>query len=239
VLPAVLILIAGSQRVVAQRFVCYTPQPGDTPANIALRVTGDAQNGRKPRLPTADSKASKLTSKADYDLILSGRRVCIAEEMVRSAQPVQIFSLQNLSTIESKFVWWVVPLLVTGLLAWTATGMYVDERASILDAMRRFGGKFIREFEAPLSQRGSPDCPIGSRFRFMPHRKRLEILLAPTNGCRYPNLSDHRKNLEYDVERVLELLADQQFVIGRVSTEGRWVVIPFQFKGILREEGTK
>ena len=47
------------------------------------------------------------------------------------------------------------------------------------------------------------------------HASRLDILLAPGAGRRYPNLSDHRSNVEYDVQRVLTLLKDEPFVAGR------------------------
>ena len=69
-----------------------------------------------------------------------------------------------------------------------------------------------------------------SRLRLSPARARLKILLAPGQGRRYPNLSDHRKNVEYDVVRVLGLLADDSFVRDSLYTQAEWVVVPFRFK---------
>jgi len=45
-------------------------------------------------------------------------------------------------------------------------------------------------------------------------------------GYTYPNLVDHRRNVEYDVDRVLHLLRHEPFIGGAPYAEGRWVVIP-------------
>jgi hypothetical protein len=44
--------------------------------------------------------------------------------------------------------------------------------------------------------------PVRSRLRCGARLGRFDILLAPGEGRRYPNLSDHKKNVEYDVARV-------------------------------------
>jgi len=41
-------------------------------------------------------------------------------------------------------------------------------------------------------------------------------------GRRYPNLSDHKKNVEYDVARVMDVLADDAFASGAPYTEAEW-----------------
>jgi hypothetical protein len=41
-------------------------------------------------------------------------------------------------------------------------------------------------------------------------------------------LSDHRKNLLYDIERVLRVVPTQSFVCREPYQQGKWVVIPFQ-----------
>jgi hypothetical protein len=71
---------------------------------------------------------------------------------------------------------------------------------------------------------------IDSRLRFSPHRWRVDVLLAPRAGRLYPNLADHRKNVEYDVWRVLRAMNDPPFVQEPMYTQGRWVVVPFQLK---------
>ena len=134
---------------------------------------------------------------------------------------------------------WVAPLFVTGsvlLLAWVETRRYIDQRRATLDIMKRFGGQFISEFERPLFRRQVAESPIRSRLRCAPARHRFEVLVAPANGRIYPNLVDHRRNVEYDVERVLRLLKnepvsqDRPFVNGPLRSEGPWVVIPFSLR---------
>jgi hypothetical protein len=64
----------------------------------------------------------------------------------------------------------------------------------------------------------------------------LDILVAPSTGRSYPNLADHRNNVEYDVERILAQLGDGQFVNGPLYAEGEWVVIPFRFRHVTQQE---
>ena len=95
--------------------------------------------------------------------------------------------------------------------------------------MTLFGERFIREFERPLLLPGSDARALDSRLRFIPRQRRLDILLAPRNGHTYPNLSDHRVNVEYDVGRVLQRLKDKRFVSERLSVKGRWVIVRCRF----------
>ena len=95
--------------------------------------------------------------------------------------------------------------------------------------MTLFGERFIREFERPLLRPGSDARALESRLRFIPRQRRLDILLAPRNGHTYPNLSDHRTNVEYDVGRVLQRLKDERFVSERLSVQGRWVIVRCRF----------
>ena len=103
--------------------------------------------------------------------------------------------------------------------------------------MRGFGNRFIAEFERPLFRRTASDAAVRSRLRFAPSRHRLEVLLAPADGRTYPNLVDHRKNVEYDVERVERILGAEPFVGGPLYAEGSWVVIPFSFETDRQQEG--
>jgi hypothetical protein len=123
------------------------------------------------------------------------------------------------------------------LAAWqVATRRRIKRRAAI-EAMTRFGQTFIREFERPLRQPRAVSPALRARLRFKPYRGRLEVHLAPGAGRRYPNLSDHRKNVEYDMERVLHLLRHQPFVGGSPQQRGEWVVVPFQVKRRKTQEG--
>ena len=59
-------------------------------------------------------------------------------------------------------------------------------------------------------------------------RRDVANLLA--SGHRYPNLDDHRRNVEYDVDRIAYGLRHHPFVRRPLRVEGQWVVVPFQLK---------
>jgi hypothetical protein len=109
----------------------------------------------------------------------------------------------------------------------------------VLDEMQRFGETFILEFERPLFQPDRRERPIQSRLRASPERRQLEIFLAPNGRFRYPNLSDHKKNVEYDVARVLRMLRGQPFDCRPLYARGQWVVVPFQFRLSPKQAGTE
>lgn len=93
-----------------------------------------------------------------------------------------------------------------------------------------FGRAFLSDFERPLRVDGVADRPVHARIRFVPRQQRLDILLAPGSGRRYPNLADHKRNVEYDVHRIAHHLRNHHFVPSAPRAEGKWVVIPFQFQ---------
>jgi hypothetical protein len=95
--------------------------------------------------------------------------------------------------------------------------------------MQGFGSLFLKDFERPLIVDGIATSPIRARLRCDPGDRRLEILVAPAAGRRYPNLGDHRHNVEYDVERITQRLHHAAFVRRPLRAEGSWVVIPFEF----------
>jgi hypothetical protein len=120
-------------------------------------------------------------------------------------------------------------LALGAALAWRGLDEYLVEREADVEAMKRFGRTFVREFERPLRQSNGSNRPIESQLRASPGSGRLEILLSPGGGHRYPNLSDHRTNVLYDVTRVLKLVHDDRFVCEQLYSRGPWVVVPFQF----------
>lgn len=111
------------------------------------------------------------------------------------------------------------------LLAWLLTESYVAAHQAVPADLRRFGDRFVQAFSRPLMHGRTDEPPIRARLRCADG---LEILIAPNRGRTYPNLADHKRNTEYDVDRVLRLLADQRFVSGRLRAEGPWVVIPIR-----------
>ena len=128
-------------------------------------------------------------------------------------------------------------LLALIAIATHSADHYFRDREQILAAMQRFSQKFVREFERPLVGADVSARPIQSRLRFAPQTARLDILIAPGAGRRYPNLTDHRNNVEYDLRRVLNLLGDEPFVNGRPYMDGRWVVLPFSLKPAITQAG--
>jgi hypothetical protein len=124
---------------------------------------------------------------------------------------------------------WIGATMILALFGWRVLDGYAGRRKHRLLVMSQFADRFVREFERPLIQRPT-EPPLQSRLRLSPARARLKILLAPGQGRRYPNLSDHRKNVEYDVVRVLQSLADDSFVPDSLYSQAGWVVVSFRFK---------
>jgi hypothetical protein len=130
-----------------------------------------------------------------------------------------------------------IGLVVTAAALGNALERYVTYRRSTLAAMERFGASFVREFERPLLQPSPARAPIRSRLRACPWRGRLEIMLAPGYGRRYPNLADHKENLAYDIVRVLQILRDQPFACAPPYARGSWVVVPFHVQARSTQAG--
>ncbi len=123
---------------------------------------------------------------------------------------------------------WLGATVILALVGWMGLDSYVGRRRGMLIVMRHFADRFVREFERPLILQPA-EPPLRTRLRLSPTRAQLEILLAPAPGRRYPNLADHRKNVEYDIVRVLRSVADDSFVPDRVYSRAGWVVVPFRF----------
>jgi hypothetical protein len=144
---------------------------------------------------------------------------------------------EQLGAIDIVFVvWWAAICLTITLLVWSVLDRHIQRTQAVRDRMSSFGEMFIKEFEQPLASFGGAGRPIRSRVRCMPHRRQVDILIAPVSGRHYPNLSDHKKNVEYDVERIEQRLCDESFVSGRLHAKGPWVVIPFKFKPIIQRK---
>jgi len=124
---------------------------------------------------------------------------------------------------------WLGAAVVVPWFGWRILDDYLDRRSRASLVMRRFADRFVHEFERPLIQQDAADRPIRVRVRSSRFGRRFDILLAPGTGRRYPNLSDHKQNVEYDVIRVLQRLADDSFVNGPLRAHAEWVVVPFRF----------
>jgi hypothetical protein len=131
---------------------------------------------------------------------------------------------------------WLCAAVVVPWFGWRIVDDYLARRKTASFVVNYFARRFVDEFERPLV-RCEGEHPVRSRFRFGVRRGRFKILLAPGEGRRYPNLSDHKKNVEYDVARVMGVLADDSFVSGTPFARAGWIVVPFQFTEEPRQSG--
>jgi len=244
------IVLAAATRGAAEPATCYTIQPGDTAAFISLRLTGNIRQRREPWFQIIDPSRSRIVAKSEYGRIRPGWLACIPSsrlslEWKRQRPPTVVDGaaatagrLRTFAQRDPAVAWWALVVPVVMWLAWAAR-QYGNRRQVIVRIMQQFGDRFIREFERPLIQPGCGERAVESRLRVMPRRRRLEILLAPAGRRRYPNLSDHRRNVTYDVERVLQLLRDERFAGDQLRAHGRWVVVACRFTVGSEQEGAK
>jgi hypothetical protein len=245
-LPFVLIVSTAVPSASAQTLACYPIRSGDTAARLARQLTGNADNRHQPWFEIVEPLSETVISKRNYSLIQAGWHVCVATEQIRgfsvpslyrATATAGVLTSRGLapqpSTIDWRILWWPVLLVVTltGALTWVSTSRYLDRRQLLVVYMTAFGRRFVHEFERPLCRTRPAGAASRSRLRLVPRRRRLEILLAPAAGRTYPNLVDHRMNVEYDVDRIVTILADGRFVNAPLYSEGEWVVIPFHMAG--------
>lgn len=242
-----LVCVGVVRHAAAEQTLCYTIQHGDTAALMALRFTGSVEHRHEPWFQIVDPSVPRLIPKAQYRRIQPGWRTCVPETRLtvqwrpRTAVPAGVGgTAATIETVGSDpFI-----LLGTGaalvavlLFAWHATYAHVKRKRATAPLMQSFAARFIAEFERPLWQPGSAERPLQARMRLVLRQRRVDILLAPTGGRSYPNLTDHRRNLVYDVGRVMRLLADSRFTAGDVYASGRWVVVPCRLASEPRQEG--
>ena len=132
---------------------------------------------------------------------------------------------------------WLCAAMVVPWLGWRIVDDYLARRKMASIVVRYFVHRFVDEFERPLVRYDVEERPVRSRLRCGARLRRFDILLAPGEGRRYPNLSDHKKNVEYDVARVMHVLADDSFVSGALYTQAGWIVVPFQFTAGPKQSG--
>jgi hypothetical protein len=222
--------LAGDQAAAAaQSRLCTVIQPGETASLVARRMTGEASRTREPWFQIVDPDTSRVVPKESYDYVRAGWNACVVTSLTRTHAPAQ--------SADSDLPLWILLFASIALMTYGAD-RYFRSRRKFADRMQQFGARFVQEFERPLIRPDS-SAPIQSRFRVMPLAARLDIFITPGAGHRYPNLADHRKNVEYDVKRVLTVLRDQPFVESPPYMHGRWVVLPFQWKPGIAEAGEK
>lgn len=149
----------------------------------------------------------------------------------RPALPVRASVVAELLLVATRgdFVGvWLAMGLVVPWFGWRIVDRHLTRRKTMTLVMRHFAHRFVDEFERPLRY-DARQRAVRSQLRFNLQHDRFDILLTPCAGRRYPNLSDHKKNVEYDLARVMQMLADRSFAYGKPYMRGRWVVVPFRF----------
>jgi hypothetical protein len=248
VVSIAVLLFAAGHAAASPRFICYTVQSGDTASRMALRLTGEVKNLHEAWFQILDPVAARFIPKTDYKHIQPGWQACVQQgDAVYAPRPIDSQAIRAAGMVDGLGWWWLTFLCAGSLLTWIVAQSYADRRKATVRALEYYGTAFLREFERPLRQ-ASARTAVGamrsesrvhstgrtdvlrSQLSILPQRARVDILVAPADGHRYPNLSDHRRNVEYDVQRVMERLGDWRFVCGELVVRGPWVVIPFRFE---------
>ena len=236
----VALVSAASASAAAQPLACASIRPGETAALAAARITGDARNRYAEWFQIVDPATRQVMAKSQYGLVRAGWSACIVDVRPRPASfaGTMAAAASTLDAIDSTYLSWALLVLLIAVAIHGADD-YVTERRAVARLLTTFGETFVREFERPLVRSQPSGRVIDARLRLTPHRSRVDVLLAPRDGRPYPNLADHRKNLEYDVRRVLQLMQDPPFIPQPMRAEGRWVVVPFQLKVNPRQAGDR
>lgn len=221
----------------AQQWVCYTLFPGETAAAAALRIAGDARQEYYESFQILDPSVSKFVAKSRYGRMRGGWLACTWDVSGRPAQLGIARSPAKGVGVHPDPLWYLIVLVLLGSCAVYKFARGWEGRQATVGAMTQFGESVIREFERPLTQSRDPLPVLRSRLRVKPYRKSLDVFLAPAPGRSYPNLRDHRKNVEYDIERVRQVLDDQTFVSDSMRQSGEWVVLSFRAKRHQKQAG--
>jgi hypothetical protein len=153
-----------------------------------------------------------------------------------SLQPGASDIFPNVGSVDLTMLWLGAAMAVSWF-GWRIVDEYLARRKTASIIMRYFVRRFVDEFERPLVRYDVGERPVRACLRWRLRRERFDILLAPGVGRRYPNLSDHRKNVEYDVARVMHVLEDDSFVNGAPYAQSGWIVVPFQFRAGPKQSG--
>jgi hypothetical protein len=144
--------------------------------------------------------------------------------------------LQKLGGVDLAMLW-LCAAMVVPWLGWRTVDDYLARRKTASIAVQYFVNRFVDEFARPLVRYDVSEHPVRARLHYGARLRRFDVLLAPGEGRRYPNLSDHKKNVEYDVARVMHALADDSFVSGAPYTQAGWIVVPFQLTADPKQSG--
>ncbi len=241
------LLVGAPSALARERVTCVTIRTDETVAAVAQRVTGDARNMHAPWFQIVNPTTSRPVPKARYGFVFAGWHACTAAvdapAEVASEPAIQVVSTPAIADTPparpvapptlATVVWAPAAIWSTVVLALAFSCWLVDDhlagRRDRRRVMKLYAERFVEEFERPLTQPHLSHRPIQSRLRLKPGRARFDVCLAPEAGLRYPNLTDHKGNVIYDVARIQQALGEPAFVSSRPFARGRWVVVPFRF----------
>ena len=222
----------------AQQFACWPIARGDTASGLARRLTGAAATAYSDTFQIKDPARRTFVPKSRYSRLSTDWQACVAQKPVKrnlfvpAPAPTPATAPATASAAapppaSSSDIGFAVRfgagvslmLLMISMVSSYAAGRPMPP------ALRRAGEDFVTAFATPLVDPTSAVPPVAARLRFVHRAQRLEIGIAPQGGRRYPNLSDHKKNVEYDVTRVIRILGAHRIVCDRLHADGQWVVV--------------
>ena len=239
----VLLLDVCSRTVEAQQFACWPIVHGDTAFSLALRLTGTSTSLYSDRFQIRDPARRRFVPKSQYQRLSPRWQACVAREIRARAplpqprapeqQPLVAYDLTPIpqqppaSPHDLTLMWQVGAAVSLVLFACAMIVKLVPDRAIPPD-LQHAGEQFVASFARPLIDPASATPPIRARLRFVRRAQHLEICIAPNAGRRYPNLSDHKTNVEYDVDRIAQLMRTHVVVREGLRAEGQWIVVPIR-----------
>jgi len=208
----------------------------------AFRIASKALSVKAPALVEVSESSAPLgpeahATRASLALPAALPTTEALDEAAGRAPPIASRVVRAIGRADLIVVWLSAALVVPWFFGWRFLDEYLGRRKTESIVMRYFADRFVLEFERPLVRYATDEHPLKSRVRSRLRPGRFDILLAPGEGRRYPNLSDHKKNVEYDVARVVRVLGDESFVSGSLYVRAGWVVVPFRFKAGPKQAG--
>jgi hypothetical protein len=258
----VLLLLCGAApSAEAQQFVCWPIVPGDTASTLARRLTGNPASAWSQAFQIRDPARQMFVPKSQYRRLNPSWQACVASGPLMStplayapdvalgapaAAPAEPAVAETPVVIrpappapppatESRVDFVFISTIASAVLLMLSVGAVIGDSLvsrPIPPVMQRAGEDFVVAFARPLVDLSSNAPPIQVRLRFVPQAQQLEISIAPGAGRRYPNLVDHRRNVEYDVNRVMHVLGNQFVVSDRLRAAGKWVVVPIRLTDV-------
>jgi hypothetical protein len=232
--------------------VCWPIAAGDTASSLARRLTGSAAAAYGFAFQIRDPARQMFVPKSHYQHLESDWQACVARgpvpnnliayaPVVELAEPAMVPNEHIIASLPQAVASTPlaparadraasdVPVAATIggavllIMALSAVAGSVAPRPMPASA-RHAGENFITVFAGPLVDPSSGVPPIQAKLRFVRRKQQLEISIAPGPGHRYPNLADHKNNVEYDIDRVLGILG-KYALSNPPRAAGKWVVV--------------